>query len=431
MANHIYERLSALSFSRPSGLPEERKAAEWVKAEIRNIGFIPVTEPFSYIRNVAEEAALLVSGKNGEWISFPVTGMTDSAATGTEEENAPFYDIKTFDEVTLERAKNCFVMVHDRLSPENYQRLKEGGIRGYVMTSGTIRDTYENSDLETARFRDNLLEYASVPAFSIRTIDAVKLLREHPTQARFCLRTRRETVHSENILVEIRGTRFSEEVVVGAHYDSVPFSLGSWDNGAGVVQLLSLLEHLQTNPPKRTVRVIFFGSEETGLRGSRAYTEEHRDQLEKVRMMLNVDVGGSLLGGEMLFVTAEEETEVWLRHLLREIGYAAEIRSGVMSSDCASFNDQGIPSIGIGQMAPRGGGYMHTRYDNMDLMDADVLSREAEFLARLTDRLVNAEVFPIPKKIPEKLQKEVISYFGASKSALAKQKGPKDAAPQD
>ena len=35
-----------------------------------------------------------------------------------------------------------------------------------------------------------------------------------------------------------------ETIAVGGHYDSVEFSLGSWDNGAGTVQVLGLLKHL-------------------------------------------------------------------------------------------------------------------------------------------------------------------------------------------
>ena len=55
----------------------------------------------------------------------------------------------------------------------------------------------------------------------------------------------------------------------------------------------------------------------------------------------------------------------------------------------------------------------------MDLISADVLEAEAGFLAQLTDRLANAEVFPIRRVIPEKLRKELIRYFGKDKSAAA------------
>lgn len=421
MSKKIYERLEKLSFTRPSGTEKEQKAADFLIGEIRGIGFEPEMDEFTYTRNVPVDAQLTVLAEDGRELSFPVTGVVDSASTSEEGLEAEFHYLKSFDEVSLTRVRGKVVLLHDRLSKEEYARLRKAGIVGYITTSGTVRDTYENSDLETARFRDNLSDIGPVPALTIRLIDAVALLRLRPQKVRIKNILREETVHSKNLVVTVKGTVFTEEILVaGAHYDSVPFSFGSWDNGAGVVQMLSLLEHLHKTPAKRTVKVIFFGSEETGLRGSRAYVESHPEVIEKTRLMLNVDVGGSILGKEILFISASNETEVWARQLLKEVGYEAVTVAKLMSSDSANFNDYGVPSISIGQGAPRGGGYMHTRYDNMDLIDENVLAAEADFLAKLTDRLTNAEIFPIPRTIPEHTRKELIDYFGEKKSNIAK-----------
>ena len=153
-------------------------------------------------------------------------------------------------------------------------------------------------------------------------IDAVKLLRLRPEKLRFRLRLKEETVQSRNLSVTVPGTSLPEEILaVGAHYDSVPYSLGSWDNGAGAVEMLSLLEHLKEHPARRTVKVILFGSEETGLHGSEAYVEAHPEVIEKTKAMLNIDVGGSILGKELIFLSASDDTEVWVRQLLKESGY--------------------------------------------------------------------------------------------------------------
>lgn len=421
MAKRIYERLVTLSFTRPSGTDEEKKAAEFLAKEIRQIGFEPEIEEFTYTRKVPSKAYFAVITEDGREISFPVTGVIDSEATAAEGIEAGFYYLKSFDEVGLSKVRGKVVLLHDRLSGEEYKKLKKAGIVGYVTTSGTVRDTYENSDLETNRFRDNLRDEGPLPALTIRLIDAVEVLRLRPEKVKVKLLLKEETVTSRNLVVTIPGRDLSEEVlVVGAHYDSVPYSYGAWDNGAGAVQMLSLLEHLKENRPRRTVKVIWFGSEETGLRGSRAYLEAHESELSNVRGMLNVDVGGSILGKELIFLAAVNDVEAWIRLLLREEGYEAVTVPKLMSSDSANFNDYGIPSISIGQMAPRGGGYMHTRYDNLDLIDENVLEAEAVFLAKLADRLANAEVFPIPRVIPEQIRKETIDYFGKEKSHLAK-----------
>ena len=421
MTRIIYKRLADISYPRPSGSKEEKQAAAYIEGEIRKIGFEPQREEFTYTRRIPLEASLSAEGKDGEWVSFPVTGVVDSQSTLEEGETIGFYYLKSFDEVALTRIKGKIVLIHDRLTGEEYRRLRQAGIAGYITTSGTVRDTCENSDLETGRFRDNLKDEGSVPAFTIRMTDAVALLRLRPSRVRIRLILKEETVRSQNIVVTVPGKSRKEEIIAaGAHYDSVPFSYGSWDNGAGTVQMLSLLEALKEKAPKRTVRVIFFGSEETGLKGSRAYLEAHQEETENIKLMINADVGRSILGKEILFVGAGPETEGFLRSFLKEVGYEAVLFSKLMSSDSANFNDYGIPSISIGQGAPRGGGYMHTRYDNMDLMDENVLDAEAAFLIKLTERLAGAEVIPVPGYIPEALRKQVIEYFGQEKSVLAR-----------
>ncbi|MBO5998547.1 MAG: M20/M25/M40 family metallo-hydrolase [Lachnospiraceae bacterium] len=421
MAEKIYERLNSISYSRPSGSAEEQKTLDYLAAEIRGMGFDPEIEEFSYERRVPAEAYVAAVLEDGTEVPFPVTGMTDSMETAPEGETAEFYYLRSYDEVSLTRVRGKIVLIHGRLSFEEYRRIKNAGIAGYIVTSGTIRDTYENSDLETARFRDNLAELGTMPAFTIRMIDAVALLRLRPEKLRFKLRLQEETVRSRNLSVTVPGTDLPEEILaVGAHYDSVPYAIGSWDNGAGAVEMLSLLEHLKEQPARRTVKVILFGSEETGLRGSRAYVEAHPEVIEKTKAMLNIDVGGSILGKELIFLAASDDTEVWVRQLLKENGYEAVTVKMVMSSDSASFNDAGIPSISIGQDAPQGGGYMHTRYDNMELIDENVLKREADFIIYLVHRLADPEVFPVPRFLPDSIRKGVIGYFGEKNSRLAK-----------
>lgn len=409
----LYDRLYCLSFSRPAGTPAEARAAELLEGEIRALGFEPVTETFSFERRVPVRAELRAIGEDGSEAVFPVTGVIDSESTPAEGTVSGFHYLKSLDEVSLSRIRGKIVLLHDRLSEEEYAGLRKAGAAAYITTSGTIRDTEETSDLETARFRYNLQDYGAVPAFTIRMTDAVKLLRFRPVRIHYTLLLENQTVHSQNVTVLVPGkTDFGEILAVGAHYDSVPFSRGSWDNGAGAVEMLALLEYLRDHPPRRSVRVVLFGSEECGLMGSRAFAEAHREELLSTRAMVNVDVGGSILGKEIVFVTAGEEVETWVLHLLKETGYEAVTTRRVMSSDSAVFSDRGIPSISIGQGAPRGGGYMHTRYDNMDLISEDVLQAEAGFLVRVVSRLTEAELFPIRRDVPENLRRDLQTYFG-------------------
>ena len=63
----------------------------------------------------------------------------------------------------------------------------------------------------------------------------------------------------------------------GAHYDSVDFSKGVYDNGAGSVINMEILRYFKENPPKRTLKFMWYGSEEIGLEGSWAYVKAHKE----------------------------------------------------------------------------------------------------------------------------------------------------------
>ena len=63
--------------------------------------------------------------------------------------------------------------------------------------------------------------------------------------------------HSYNLIAEITGTEFPEEIiVVGGHFDSWDLGCGAHDDGAGCVQsmeVLQLFKELDIKP-KRTIR---------------------------------------------------------------------------------------------------------------------------------------------------------------------------------
>ena len=123
MSLKIYERLSAISFSRPSGTDKEKEVAAFLEKEIRKIGFEPEVETFEYTRKVPKKATLTAIYENGEERSFSVTGVIDSSSTPEEGITAELYYLSSFDDVSLGRIKGKVVLIHDRLSPKTYRKL--------------------------------------------------------------------------------------------------------------------------------------------------------------------------------------------------------------------------------------------------------------------------------------------------------------------
>ncbi|WP_291866889.1 M20/M25/M40 family metallo-hydrolase [Maribacter sp.] len=104
-----------------------------------------------------------------------------------------------------------------------------------------------------------------------------------------------EDVKSYNVIGEIKGTTYPDEVmVVGGHLDSWDLGDGSHDDGAGVVQSMEVLRLFKATgyKPKRTIRVVLFMNEENGLRGGNKYAEVAKNKKENHVFALESDAGG-------------------------------------------------------------------------------------------------------------------------------------------
>jgi len=89
-----------------------------------------------------------------------------------------------------------------------------------------------------------------------------------------------------NVLAEIPGSdrKGGEIVMAGGHLDSWHLGTGAVDDGSGVAVVLEAVRLLKAAglTPKRTIRVAFWGAEEQGLVGSRAWVEAHVADREPV-----------------------------------------------------------------------------------------------------------------------------------------------------
>ena len=98
-------------------------------------------------------------------------------------------------------------------------------------------------------------------------------------------------VPSVNLVVERAGAN-DEVIMLGAHLDSVAAGPGINDNGSGVATILVIAERLADLPaPSRTIRLTFWGAEEGGPHGSRAYVNAlSPDETARIRAYLNFDM---------------------------------------------------------------------------------------------------------------------------------------------
>ena len=100
---------------------------------------------------------------------------------------------------------------------------------------------------------------------------------------------------SANVVAEMRGSEKPDEIVlIGAHLDSWDLGTGAIDDGSGVAMVMETHAPAASEldlKPKRTIRAVLFMNEENGLRGGRAYFDEHK--LERHAGAIETDAGAA------------------------------------------------------------------------------------------------------------------------------------------
>src|SRR5258708_5508415 len=194
-----------------------------------------------------------------------------------------------------------------------------------------------------------------------------------------------------NAIGESPGTDKKDEIVMlGGHYDSWHDATGATDNGIGSSMMLEAVRILSALhvKPRRTIRIALWSGEEEGLLGSLAYVQQHFGSFEnrkpeyaKLDAYFNIDSGTGKPRGAGVFGPAGAADMV--RQAM--IPFADWGFTGVLASDSrrtggtdsTSFNNAGLPGIGLAQDAFDYGSFTHhTNLDTYErIFDKDV--REA------------------------------------------------------
>ena len=258
------ELLKKIGFTRIGGSPEELKAAEILKAECDAMGVPAIIEPFEIEQGIVEEAKLEILEPFHQ--EYPVTGYQCAENTPEGGFAAEFVYVENGTDVDLRDVKGKIVLVNGYMRVPLFRKLMKAGVAGIVTMEGELRDNREETDLSTRKLRRTLRAFGNVPMVHTRVLDAFDMVRRGACKARMVLKGRTEEWTSHNVVATVLGTEKPEEILsFGAHYDSVEFSKGVYDNGAGSVINMEVLRYFQENPPKRTLKFMWYGSEEIGL----------------------------------------------------------------------------------------------------------------------------------------------------------------------
>jgi Zn-dependent M28 family amino/carboxypeptidase len=206
-----------------------------------------------------------------------------------------------------------------------------------------------------------------------------------------------------NTVGEIRGSEKPDEfVVIGAHLDSWDLATGTTDNGTGTSIVLETARILSRCgvAPKRTIRFVLFTGEEQGLYGSKAYVQQHKDEMARTSVCLVHDTGTGKVKG---VGTAGRSALVPLLKTelasLEPLGLTDINTRQVQGSDHQSFDGAGVPGFCFQQDMTEYTFTHHTQTDTLDKVHEENLIQAAQIMAVSAMRFANLDrLLPREKK---------------------------------
>ena len=403
--DNAYRILESIAHERFGATPGERKGAETLAGHLRGCGLDAKLEEFRIWTYVDDEASVEVLKPYRKKYAGAVIGLSGNTPPEGLECDLQYVEDGASQYLT-DVAGKVVLGTGPVMSYEKARELIDKGVAA-VITTGGDPHRLPNRKAWTEPRR---LRVGKLPSLDVEFGDALEMVRRKASRVRVRVRQDEREGTSQNVVAEVRGAEFPDEVIVlVAHYDSISRSMGGHDNATGSAIMAELMRCVADEPLKRTVRLALCGGEETGLYGSRDYAARHKGDLENFRLCINCDIAGAIFGNNSCFVTGPESLRWYLDAMGKEFGMGYEVSTAVYSSDNVPFSNAGVPACAI----TRGGGYcceIHTSRDELDDVDAEHLAITGRYILTFLRRVGNAVTFPFKREIADDMKKDLNRY---------------------
>lgn len=403
-ADKEYELLNKLYFERLGGTKEELKACTMIADELKEIGLESRIEPFDVVRNTVQKVRFEVT----EPYHKVYEASAYMSCANTEGLSAELAYFESDTPVSRKKVEGKIALVNGYLGMKTFKALCEAKAVGFITYNGDI-DQPEN-DLDDRELRDALQEFGNMPGVNIRVHDAQELIEKEASRVNIVIEQTMHDEKSHNLVCDLKGES-DDWIICTAHYDSVPNSRGAYDNATGAVCLYGIADELRDKPLKHNVRLVWCGSEERGLLGSKAYVKEHKEELEKAKLVVNIDMIGCILGKRIAMSTADQSLVHFVDYYAKMAGYPLESSQGVYSSDSTPFADAGVPAVTFARDSVNTA-RIHCRFDVMEHLSQKMLEEDTRFILSFVKAMAEAYVIPVVREMPDNMKEELDKYLG-------------------
>jgi carboxypeptidase Q len=407
---------------RPAGSVNERQAAEWAAARFKELGFenvhiesFPIT---AWVRGT--ESARITAPLTQPLVVAALGESPPTPAAGLEGEVVIFASFDALKAAPAASLSGKIAMVARRMvrtqDGAGYgaavdarvdgpgEAARRGAIAFVLRSVGT--DNQRLAHTGTTRYVDGRVP---LPAFALSGPDAdqIERLAALGQAVRVRLYSSASYVqdaHSQNVIAEVRGRERPQEVVLlGAHLDSWDQGTGAIDDGTGMAIVTAAAKLIRDagQRPRRTVRVVLFGSEEVaqpvapgGAFGGHAYADNH-----KAELATHVLAGESDLGADRVYSLGLPQAVMqgeFAKRALRVLGpigvLAAPRAPQEAGTDVDPSVEAGVPAFALNQDASRYFDIHHTADDTLDKIDREQLDQNVAAWAALVWLAADSDV---------------------------------------
>ena len=333
---------------RSAGTDEEREAADYIAAQLRDAGYVVDIEAFDTTYR-GDHSSIEAEGEGPALQALALGGSENGAA----------------------RARLVYAGLG---APEDFEGLDVRGAialldRGVIPFRDKARNAQDagaaavvvvNHDRGLFGGTLGAQSGVTVPVLGVagQAGEALRALADDGTPVTVTADVGRQSVTSHNVV----GRNGECRAYLGAHYDSVPYGPGANDNASGTALIIELARTNRVDG----LCVIAFGAEEVGLLGSQAFVDAH--DVSGALFMLNFDMVariGQRANDGPRFVPGNIALAERGASVADRLGYGIPVGEFPLgaSSDHVVFEEAGVPAITVHS---GGSEFIHTSRDTMD-----------------------------------------------------------------
>jgi len=376
--------------------PNDAKAREWVVAKFKALGFDKVwTEPVTYPKWVrrSEHAEILAP------FAQPLSLLALGHSPGTPPDGVTA-DVVAFDSFDALKAADAasvrgkIVYVGTRMHA--YKDGRDYGIGSHVRVGGPSLASQKGAIaflLRSAGTDGNRLPHTGVTAFeagvtpipaaALASPDADQLERVlksgKPVQVKLALDCGIEGEFTgANVIGELRGRKKPNEYfLMGGHLDSWDPGTGAIDDAAGIGISVGAAHVIAQLPqrPQRSIRVVAFANEESGLFGGKALAAHYSKDIKNAVLGSESDEGADRIWKITASVKPEARDAIaQIAEVLKPLGIEYDAKApGNGGSDLSAVHAVGMAALSLHQDATRYFDWHHTANDTLDKIDPEQL----------------------------------------------------------